>query len=74
MSEYKNIKLKEFKKIIDKAVKRAGETDSHIEFYYNDNEIALDNIGQFSILPDVVIEFISIKKYESKKPPAGKGE
>jgi len=57
------LKLKKLKKIIDKAVKRAGKTDPRVFIYTNTNrDCEILNIGQFTIIPDLTIEIKVLKK------------
>ena len=51
------MKLKEFKKLIDKTIKYAGKTNPNIYFYFMGKDLDIENIEQFSILPDVHICF-----------------
>jgi hypothetical protein len=55
------MKLKKFKKIIDKAVKDAGDTNPDILFYVKEKEYKIKRIGQFSIIPDVTVSLKKIK-------------
>jgi len=55
------MKLKKFKKIIDKAVKKAKHTDPDILFYVKEQEFEIKRIGQFSLVPDVTVSLKKIK-------------
>jgi hypothetical protein len=49
------MKLKEFKKCIDKGVKYAGTCDPEIEFYIGEKLYEIKEIGQNVLIPDVII-------------------
>ena len=59
------MKLSKFKKQIDMAVKYAGDHDPDVEFWVGEKQYDIKNIGQFSIVPDVVI---SLEHFGSSKP------
>lgn len=56
------MKLKEFKKLIDKTARRAGKCDVDIEFWLNDKPLEIKEMGQFGVVPDVVITLEKPKK------------
>jgi len=49
------MELREFKKIIDKADRHAGKCKVNVEFWVNDKPLDIKEIGQFGVIPDVVI-------------------
>ena len=54
------MKIKELKRLVDKAYKNGKDAD--VEFYLINNklgivELVLDYVGQFSVIPDIVINF-----------------
>ncbi len=52
------MKLREFKKIVDAACKRAGKAAEHadVEFWVGEDSChEVEHIGQFSVVPDLVI-------------------
>ena len=54
-----NIRLYKLKEIIDAAVKKIGKKSAKfcvVEFWLGDEMLDLESIGQFGIVPDVVIE------------------
>ena len=51
------MKLLKLKKIIDVAYKKANGINVDIEFLLNDEQLALKDVGQFGVVPDVVMEF-----------------
>lgn len=57
------MKLKELKKIIDKCVKFAENTDPNVEIFCNEDEYEITRMGQFGVVPDVIID-IELIEYE----------
>lgn len=49
------MKLKELKLAIDKAVEYAGDCDVDVEVWYKNKGYRIGQIGQFGVIPDVVI-------------------
>lgn len=51
------MKLTDFKKAIDTAVKRAGKCakTANVEVWLGERQLKLTSVNQFSIVPDVVI-------------------
>lgn len=57
------MRLKAFKKVIDECVERAETTDPNVTFEFGKEELLIARIGQFSVVPDVVI---TLKKKKTK--------
>ena len=55
------MKLTKLKEVIDKTVEHAENTDPDVIFYVGGGEYELDNIGQFSVIPDVTIHIHDFK-------------
>ena len=47
--------LKKFAAVINECVEKAGGSDPSIEIWLNDTEYAIESIGQYGVIPDVVI-------------------
>ena len=61
------MKLREFKKIIDEGVKRAGKTDPLIIIYDDkEREYEIKRIGQTGLIPDVTIKIKRLKVGKGK--------
>lgn len=65
------MKLKELKKIIDRAIEYAEDTDPNITILLETNtkeiEFEIDNINQFRVIPDVCIHIGKNKIASYKK-------
>lgn len=61
------MKLKKFKKIIDKAFSVAEECNVNIEFYLGEEELKIEDIGQFGVVLDVVVSLKKLRKISTRK-------
>ena len=52
------MKLKVLKSLIDKAAGQAGDSDPDVEVYHGDTLYEIVRVGQFNIVPDVVITVV----------------
>jgi hypothetical protein len=49
------MKLRELKKLIDRATEVAGKCDPNVDVLMGHEEFEIIKVGQFSVVPDVVI-------------------
>lgn len=49
------MKIKDLLKHLKETKKKAGKFDVDVEFWVDDVEYEIDEIGQFSVIPDVMI-------------------
>lgn len=69
----RKMKLLKMKEVIDQSVKAAEKTNPNIEFWIGNTEYELKDIGQFGVIPDVVITLKSNASYEATMPLIKKG-
>lgn len=63
----RQLKLKQLKDIIDKAVEYAGDFDPDVEIWIGDKKgYYIGSIGQFGFIPDLTIH-VGEKFYDSRK-------
>ncbi|MBU1067320.1 hypothetical protein KKE60_06005 [Patescibacteria group bacterium] len=60
----KRMKLRKLKGIIDKCIKNAEKLDVNIEIVCEDEEYVIDEVGQFGVVPDVVLKIRKLKQGE----------
>jgi hypothetical protein len=63
------MKLKMLKKLVDIAVKQAGDSDPEVEVFHKDDNVcySIISLGQFSIVPDVTITLDKLAKSKNKR-------
>ena len=49
------MKLKQLKVLIDTAVEAAGDLDPNVEVWHNGKQYYIEDVSQFSIIPDVTL-------------------
>jgi hypothetical protein len=59
------MKLNELMRHLRTTKKTAGKLDVDVEFYVGETQYIIDEIGQFGVIPDVVISLK--RKYRNKK-------
>ncbi len=61
------LKLKQLKEIIDKAVEYAGDCDPDVEVWVGDKKAyRIGSIGQFGVIPDLTIH-VGEKIFDSRE-------